>query len=105
MDYYRRVGLVDQNVSHVPQSTLFAPLSVTHSRRSVRPDSHANTQTRKVKTMYQLENVNKTYERRGQTVTALDESTLSLAEGEFIALVGPSGSGKTTLLSMLGGTR
>lgn len=53
--------------------------------------------------MYQLEDVNKTYERRGQTVTALAESTLSLAEGEFIALVGPSGSGKTTLLSMLGG--
>lgn len=53
--------------------------------------------------MYQLENVNKTYERRGQTVTALAESTLSLTEGEFVALVGPSGSGKTTLLSMLGG--
>ncbi|NQV26106.1 MAG: ABC transporter ATP-binding protein [Rhodopirellula sp.] len=53
--------------------------------------------------MYQLENVNKTYERRGQTVTALADSTLSLAEGEFVALVGPSGSGKTTLLSMLGG--
>ena len=53
--------------------------------------------------MYQLENVNKSYERRGQTVTALADSTLSLLEGEFVALVGPSGSGKTTLLSMLGG--
>lgn len=53
--------------------------------------------------MYQLENVNKTYERRGQSVTAFADSTLSLSEGEFVALVGPSGSGKTTLLSMLGG--
>ena len=64
---------------------------------------HAAIQTKKVKTMYQLENVTKSYERRGETVTALAESTLSLTEGDFVALVGPSGSGKTTLLSMLGG--
>ena len=64
---------------------------------------NTNLVTRKVIAMYQLEQVTKTYNRRGQTVTALADSTLSLAEGEFVALVGPSGSGKTTLLSMLGG--
>ncbi len=53
--------------------------------------------------MYQLDSAIKSYERRGQTVTALSESTLTLDDGEFVALVGPSGSGKTTLLSMLGG--
>lgn len=53
--------------------------------------------------MYELDSAIKSYERRGQTVTALAESTLILDDGEFVALVGPSGSGKTTLLSMLGG--
>ena len=53
--------------------------------------------------MYELDSATKSYERLGQTVTALAESTLTLDDGDFVALVGPSGSGKTTLLSMLGG--
>ncbi|MCP4784589.1 MAG: ABC transporter ATP-binding protein [Fuerstiella sp.] len=53
--------------------------------------------------MFQLNNVTKAYECRGQTVNALTETNLSIGDNEFIALVGPSGSGKTTLLSLLGG--
>ncbi|MCG6158232.1 ABC transporter ATP-binding protein [Rubinisphaera margarita] len=53
--------------------------------------------------MIQIDSVFKQYQRRGQTVTALHATTLSVEQGEFIAIVGPSGSGKTTLLSMLGG--
>ncbi len=53
--------------------------------------------------MFRLNNVRKTYAKRGQTVTALAATDLEIAAGDYVALVGPSGSGKTTLLSMLGG--
>jgi putative ABC transport system ATP-binding protein len=53
--------------------------------------------------MYELQSVTKTYSRRGQSVTALCDTTLSIPDNDFVAIVGPSGSGKTTLLSLLGG--
>ncbi|MEZ6088123.1 MAG: ABC transporter ATP-binding protein [Pirellulaceae bacterium] len=53
--------------------------------------------------MYELHSVTQNYQRRGQIVTALNDSNLRIADNEFIAVVGPSGSGKTTLLSVLGG--
>ena len=53
--------------------------------------------------MLRMENVTKKYRHRGQLVTALDGATVSIAKGDFVAVVGPSGSGKSTLLLMLGG--
>lgn len=50
-----------------------------------------------------LESVSKSYVHRGRTVAALDNASLEIATGDFVAVVGPSGSGKSTLLLVLGG--
>lgn len=51
----------------------------------------------------ELQQVRKEYPSGGETVVALDDATISVADGELLALLGPSGSGKTTLLSIAGG--
>ena len=52
--------------------------------------------------MIKLDKVRRTYRVGGQTIHALDEVDLDIAEGEFVAVMGRSGSGKSTLLNMLG---
>ncbi|MEK7372168.1 MAG: ABC transporter ATP-binding protein, partial [candidate division NC10 bacterium] len=46
-----------------------------------------------------LRNVSRTF----GSVTAVDDFSLALAQGEFVALLGPSGCGKTTTLRMIAG--
>ena len=50
-----------------------------------------------------IHNLKKYYGSGNSQVKALDGINLTVAQGEFVAIVGASGSGKTTLLNMIGG--
>ena len=48
-------------------------------------------------------NLVKMYGQEPNIVKALDNVSIEINEGEFVAIIGTSGSGKSTLLNMLGG--
>jgi putative ABC transport system ATP-binding protein len=50
-----------------------------------------------------LEGITKTFPGASEEVTPLENLSLRIEEGEFVALMGPSGSGKTTLLNLMAG--
>lgn len=53
--------------------------------------------------MLEIKNVSKTYGQGTAKVVALNNVSLRMNEGDFIAVMGPSGSGKSTLLNIIGG--
>ena len=53
--------------------------------------------------LIEVQSVNKTYQRGGETLVVLDDLNLEVPKGDYLALMGPSGSGKSTLLNLIGG--
>ncbi|MAW28056.1 MAG: ABC transporter ATP-binding protein [Gammaproteobacteria bacterium] len=53
--------------------------------------------------LIEIDRVSKTYTRGNNDVPVLSDLSLSIEQGDFLALMGPSGSGKTTLLNLIGG--
>lgn len=50
-----------------------------------------------------VENLTKKYGKKEASVTALDNVSFGVEQGEFVAIIGASGSGKSTLLHLIGG--
>jgi putative ABC transport system ATP-binding protein len=67
-----------------------APARIDEAGNTARPE------------LIRAERVSKIYQLGEQTVRALDDVSLEVREGEFVAIMGPSGSGKSTMMNLIG---
>ena len=53
--------------------------------------------------MIEVKNIVKKYQMGKETIIALNNVSLNIEDGEFLAIIGPSGSGKSTMMHIIGG--
>lgn len=59
--------------------------------------------TKNMSAAIELKNITKTYRLGDEVLNALDNVSLEIQAGQFVAIIGPSGSGKSTLANIIGG--
>src|SRR5271154_4494790 len=56
-----------------------------------------------MRTKIEVSGIRKAFGSNGATLQVVEDVSLSVGDGEFVAIVGPSGCGKTTLMNMIVG--